>query len=100
MGRRLGIAAALLADPRTLILDEPADGLSPRESAWVDLLLRAYAARGRAVLVTGRDPRDMARLADHVITIDDGRLIADQPADELARTRLRPHVLLRPPHAH
>ncbi|MDJ0341575.1 ATP-binding cassette domain-containing protein [Streptomyces sp. H10-C2] len=99
MYRRLGIGAALLADPRTLFLDEPSFGLSPREAAWVHALLRAYAADGGAVLVTGRDAKAMARTADRVVTIDGGRLVADQSAEEFTRTRLRPHVAVHSPHA-
>ncbi|WP_198358086.1 ATP-binding cassette domain-containing protein [Streptomyces fildesensis] len=99
MDRRLGLGAALLAEPRTLFLDEPSFGLTPREAAWVHALLRAYAADGGAVLVTGRDAKAMARTSDRVVTIDGGRLVADQSAEEFTRTRLRPHVAVHSPHA-
>lgn len=99
MDRRLGLAVALLAEPRALLLDEPARDLAPRDCAWVHALLRSYVAQGGAVLITGRDAKAMARTADRIVTIDDGRLIADQPAEEFARTRLRPHVAVHSPHA-
>ncbi|MFC8915608.1 ATP-binding cassette domain-containing protein [Streptomyces sp. NPDC057116] len=99
MERRLALAAALLGDPHTLLLDEPAAGLSPRENHWLFSLLRAHAAHGGTVLYTTADPKEAARTADHVVTIDQGRLIADQEAAAFARTRLRPRVAVRTPHA-
>ncbi|GHF53025.1 ABC transporter ATP-binding protein [Streptomyces morookaense] len=99
MDRRLGLAAALLGDPHTLILDEPAHGLSPRETAWLHGMLRGYAAQGGAVLVTSRDAVEAARLGDQVVTIDHGRLVADQEAAAFAACRLRPRVVVRSPHA-
>ncbi|MGP3982809.1 ABC transporter ATP-binding protein [Streptomyces sp. KR80] len=99
MDRRLGLAAALLGDPHTLVLDEPLLSLSPRESAWVRGLLRSYAAQGGAVLVTTPDPLEATRVADRVVTIDGGRLVADQSAADFSRTRLRPRVAVRSPHA-
>ncbi|GAB2789658.1 ABC transporter ATP-binding protein [Streptomyces daliensis] len=99
MDRRLGVAAALLADPHTLVLDEPAHGLSPREAGWLHGLLRGYAEQGGAVLVTSRDPREAARLAHRVVTLDEGRLVADQEVADFARTRLRPRVAVHTPHA-
>ncbi|MEU1376696.1 ATP-binding cassette domain-containing protein [Streptomyces triculaminicus] len=97
MDRRLGIAAALLGDPHTLVLDEPARDLSPRETAWLHGLLRGYAAQGGAVLVSSGDPIEAARLADQVVTIDQGRLIADQEAAAFAGSRLRPRVAVQSP---
>ncbi|MEV5374927.1 ATP-binding cassette domain-containing protein [Streptomyces nondiastaticus] len=97
MDRRLGLAAALLGDPHTLVLDEPAHELSPRETAWLHGMLRAYADHGGAVLVTSPDPREAARIADRVVTIDEGRLVADQEAAEFSRTRLRPRVAVQSP---
>ncbi|MGP3968827.1 ATP-binding cassette domain-containing protein [Streptomyces sp. 6N223] len=99
MDRRLGLAAALLGDPHTLVLDEPSRGLSPRESAWLHGLLRGYAEQGGTVLVTSADPREAARLADRVVSLDAGRLVADQRGEDFARTRLRPRVVVRTPHA-
>ncbi|WP_407549452.1 ATP-binding cassette domain-containing protein [Streptomyces sp. Pv4-95] len=99
MDRRLALAAALIGDPHTLLLDEPAEGVSPRERAWLHGLLRGYAAQGGAVLVTSRSAKEAARIADRVVTIEDGRLVADQEAAEFASTRLRPRVVVRSPHA-
>lgn len=99
MDRRLGMAAALLGDPHTLVLDEPAHGLSPREASWLHGLLRGYADQGGLVLTTSRDPKEAARLADRVISVEHGRLVADQEAPDFTRTRLRRRVAVRTPHA-
>ncbi|MFF4233828.1 ATP-binding cassette domain-containing protein [Streptomyces sp. NPDC001820] len=99
MDRRLGLASALLGHPQTLILDEPAKGLSPRESSWLYGLLRAHATRGGTVVCTTSDPKEAARLADRVVSLDAGRLVADQDAAAFSRTRLRPRVAVRTPHA-
>ncbi|MFD5387297.1 ATP-binding cassette domain-containing protein [Streptomyces sp. NPDC127074] len=95
--RRLGIAIALLGDPHTLVLDEPARGLSPRETAWLYGLLRQFAAHGGAVLVATEDAEGAIRVADQVLTLESGRLVADQPVDEFAHTRLRPRVVVHSP---
>lgn len=99
MDRRLGLACALLADPHTLVLDEPARGLSTGENRWLHNTLRAYAARGGTVLSTTADPKEAARVADRVVTLEQGRIVADQPAADFSRTRLRPRVAVRTPHA-
>ncbi|MYZ39250.1 MULTISPECIES: ATP-binding cassette domain-containing protein [unclassified Streptomyces] len=99
MERRLGLATALLGDPHTLLLDAPSGGLSLRETSWLFGLLSAHAAQGGTVLYTTDDPKEAARTADHVVTIDDGRLVADQDGAAFARTRLRPRVAVRTPHA-
>ncbi|MFG3306983.1 ATP-binding cassette domain-containing protein [Streptomyces wuyuanensis] len=99
MDRRLGLASALLGDPHTLLLDAPSRGLSPREHSWLFGLLRAHAAHGGTVLFTTADPKEAARTADRVVTIDKGRLVADQDVVDFARTRLRPRVAVRTPHA-
>lgn len=99
MDRRLGVAAALLADPRALVLDDPARDLPPREAAWVHALVRRHAAGGGAVLLTGRDTKALARTADHLIVLDKGRVVADQPSGHYARTRMRPYVAVRSPYA-
>lgn len=99
MDRRLGMAAALLGDPHTLVLDEPTRGLSPREAGWLRGLLRGYAAQGGLVMATSRDPKEAVRIADRVVTIDGGRLVADQRAIDFSRTRLRPRVAVWTPHA-
>ncbi|MEW1634629.1 ATP-binding cassette domain-containing protein [Streptomyces sp. NPDC093801] len=99
MDRRLGLAAALLADPCTLLLDEPSADLQPRERAWLHGLLRGHASLGGAVLFTTADAKEAARSADRVVSIASGRLVADQEAADFARTRLRPRVAVRTPHA-
>ncbi|MFG3236309.1 ATP-binding cassette domain-containing protein [Streptomyces antibioticus] len=99
MDRRLGLACALLADPHTLVLDAPADGLSSRENRWLHGMLRAHADQGGTVLTTTADPKEAARTADQVVTLKEGRLVADQDAADFARTRLRPRVAVRSPHA-
>ncbi|GAA3041688.1 hypothetical protein GCM10020000_20600 [Streptomyces olivoverticillatus] len=81
------------------MLDEPAKGLSPREAAWLHGLLRGFAAQGGTVLVTSSGALEAARIADRVVTIDRGRLIADQDAAAFAGCRLRPRVAVRSPHA-
>ncbi|MEU9162404.1 ABC transporter ATP-binding protein [Streptomyces sp. NPDC048424] len=99
MERRVALASALLADPCTLLLDEPGAGLSPRERGWLHGLLRGHASLGGAVLFTTDDAKEAARSADRVVSIEAGRLVADQDAAEFARTRLRPRVAVRTPHA-
>ncbi|MEW1927976.1 ATP-binding cassette domain-containing protein [Streptomyces sp. NPDC088360] len=99
MDRRLGLACALLADPHTLVLDGPAEGLSAREGGWLHGILRAHAAQGGTVLFSTADAKEAARTADRVVTLEAGRLVADQEAGDFARTRLRPRVAVRSPHA-
>jgi ABC-2 type transport system ATP-binding protein len=82
MAQRLAVAAALLPDPRALLLDEPANGLDPHGVAWLRGLLRD-AARDRAVLVSSHLLAEMQLLADHLVVIGRGRLLADAPLREL-----------------
>jgi ABC-2 type transport system ATP-binding protein len=77
MGQRLGIAAALLGDPRTVILDEPVNGLDTEGIRWIRSLLRGLAAEGRTVFVSSHLMSEMALTAQHLIVIGRGRLIAD-----------------------
>ncbi|GID94342.1 hypothetical protein Adi01nite_37540 [Amorphoplanes digitatis] len=83
MQQRLGIATALLGDPRTLILDEPLNGLDTEGIRWVRGLLRDLAAEGRTVFVSSHLMTEMALTADHVVVIGRGRLIADTSLDRL-----------------
>lgn len=99
MDRRLGLACVLLSDPHTLVLDDPADGLCARERRWLHGILRAHATQGGTVLFATDDPKEAARTADRVVTLEQGRLVADQEAADFARTRLRPRVAVRSPHA-
>ncbi len=85
MHQRLGLAAAMLGDPSTLMLDEPINGLDPDGIVWVRHFLRALAAEGRTVFLSSHLMSEMAQTADHLIVIGRGRLIADAPmADVLA----------------
>ena len=99
MGQRLGIAAALLGDPATLILDEPVNGLDPEGVLWVRTLVRRLAAEGRTVFLSSHLMSEMALTADHLIVLGRGRIIADAPvADILAGSALG-RVQLRSPQA-
>jgi ABC-2 type transport system ATP-binding protein len=82
MGQRLGVAAALLGDPAVVMLDEPMNGLDPEGMVWIRRLLRRLADEGRTVLVSSHLMDEMDRLADRLVVIARGRLIADAaPAD-------------------
>ena len=84
MGQRLGIAGALLGDPRTLILDEPVNGLDPDGVLWVRRLVRELAAEGRTVLLSSHLMHELALCADRVVVIGRGRLLADLVVRTLA----------------
>jgi ABC-2 type transport system ATP-binding protein len=99
MGQRLGIAAALLGDPNTLILDEPVNGLDPEGIRWVRNLLKGLAAEGRTVFVSSHLMSEMAQTAEHVIVIGRGRLIADLSVEELVRSASGATVRVRSPEA-
>ncbi|MDF2444148.1 MAG: type transport system ATP-binding protein, partial [Subtercola sp.] len=83
MGQRLGIAAAMLGDPSTLILDEPVNGLDPEGVMWVRELVRFLASEGRTVLLSSHLMSEMAQTADHIIVIGKGRSIADAPVADI-----------------
>ena len=83
MRQRLGIAAALLGDPSTIILDEPMNGLDPDGIIWVRSLLRHLAREGRTVLVSSHLMGEMAQTADHLIVVGRGRLVADVATHDL-----------------
>jgi ABC-2 type transport system ATP-binding protein len=83
MRQRLGLAAALLGDPRVLILDEPANGLDPGGMAWLRGLLRDLAAEGRTVLISSHVLSEVAQTVDHVLIINAGRLRYAGPLREL-----------------
>ena len=99
MGQRLGIATALLGDPKTLLLDEPVNGLDPEGIHWIRNLLKALAAEGRAVFVSSHLMSEMALTADHLIVIGRGRLIADTSVDEFVRRASGSLVRVRSPQA-
>jgi len=77
MGQRLGLAAALLGDPATLLLDEPVNGLDPEGVLWVRGFVRQFAAEGRTVLLSSHLMSEMALTADHLIVLGKGRVIAN-----------------------
>ncbi|MDQ1173992.1 ABC-2 type transport system ATP-binding protein [Microbacterium testaceum] len=97
MGQRLGIAAALLGDPHTLILDEPVNGLDPEGVRWVRQFVRHLAAEGRTVLLSSHLMSEMSQTADHVIVLGRGRVLADAPLQELVRTWTTTTLLVRSP---
>ncbi|MFC8039337.1 ABC transporter ATP-binding protein [Paenarthrobacter sp. NPDC057355] len=95
MGQRLGIAAALLGDPQTIILDEPVNGLDPEGVVWVRNLVKYLASEGRTVFLSSHLMSEMALTADHLIVIGRGKIIADAPIADIItgkgqkRTRVR-----------
>ncbi|MEV7116692.1 ABC transporter ATP-binding protein [Streptomyces anulatus] len=97
MRQRLGIACALLADPPVLVLDEPLNGLDQRELVWARALLQRLAAEGRTVLVSGQHPVELGDLADELVVIARGELVAGQRAAQLAVRGCRARVSVRTP---
>ncbi|MFC5157381.1 ABC transporter ATP-binding protein [Nonomuraea angiospora] len=102
MGQRLGIAVALLGDPKVLLFDEPVNGLDPEGIKWIRELMRGLAAEGRTVLVSSHLMSEMAQTADHLVVIGRGKLIADIGITEFVRqgsnvlVRAEEHELLVP----
>jgi len=99
MGQRLGIAAALLGDPSTVMLDEPVNGLDPEGILWVRHLLRGLAAEGRTVFVSSHLMSEMSLTADHLIVIGRGRKIADMSTEDFIKQASGALVLVRTPQA-
>src|SRR5689334_20194511 len=99
MSQRLGIATALLGDPATLLLDEPANGLDPEGIHWIRNLLKELASQGRTVFVSSHLMSEMALTADHLIVIGRGRLIADTSVEEFVRRASKNLVRVRSPQA-
>ncbi|MGF0117855.1 ABC transporter ATP-binding protein [Promicromonospora sp. Marseille-Q5078] len=99
MGQRLGVAVALLGDPRTLILDEPVNGLDPEGVLWVRTLSRYLAGEGRTVFLSSHLMSEVALTADHVIVIGRGRILADMPVQQLVDGASRHVVRVRSPQA-
>jgi ABC-2 type transport system ATP-binding protein len=97
MGQRLGIAAALIGDPKTVLLDEPVNGLDPEGIHWVRNLLKGLAAEGRTVFVSSHLMSEMALTADHLIVIGRGKLIADTSVDDFVARASQKVVLVRSP---
>ncbi|OIV35941.1 multidrug ABC transporter ATP-binding protein [Mangrovactinospora gilvigrisea] len=97
MSQRLGIAAALLGDPRIALFDEPVNGLDPEGILWVRNLMKRLAADGRTVFVSSHLMSEMALTAEHLIVIGRGRLLADLPMNEFIRRNSRSYVRVRTP---
>jgi ABC-2 type transport system ATP-binding protein len=97
MSQRLGIAAAMLGDPRVLLLDEPGNGLDPEGIRWVRNFMRDLAAEGRTVFVSSHLMSEMSVTADHLIVIGRGRLIADSSTQEFIQRSSDRSVLVRTP---
>ena len=94
---RLALAQALLGDPQALLLDEPDYGLEPEGLSWLTALLRAYAAQGRCVLVTGQSTDAMVANADRILVLDEGRLIGQRTTRQAARELSGDSVIVRTP---
>ncbi|MEI3865749.1 ATP-binding cassette domain-containing protein [Microbacterium sp. CCNWLW134] len=99
MGQRLGIAAALLGDPATIILDEPVNGLDPEGVLWVRQLVKHLAAEGRTVFLSSHLMSEMALTADHLIVLGKGRIIADAPVADIIAGGTGPRLRVRSPQA-
>ncbi|WP_423919283.1 ABC transporter ATP-binding protein [Frigoribacterium sp. 2-23] len=99
MGQRLGIAAALLGDPATLIFDEPINGLDPEGVVWVRQLSRYLASEGRTVFLSSHLMSEMAQTADHLIVLGRGRVLADSPIKDVIAGASGEAVRVRSPHA-
>jgi ABC-2 type transport system ATP-binding protein len=97
MGQRLGIAAALLGDPKVLMFDEPVNGLDPEGILWIRNLMKALAADGRTVFVSSHLMSEMEHTADHLLVIGRGRLIADCTVEEFIKQNSEQQVKVRTP---
>ncbi len=99
MSQRVGIAAAMLGDPRVLLLDEPVNGLDPEGILWIRNLMKQLAVEGRTIFVSSHLMNEMAVTADHLIVIGRGKLIADCPTEEFIARSSEHSVLVRSPQA-
>ncbi len=97
MGQRLGIAAALLGDPKVLMFDEPVNGLDPEGILWIRNLMKALAAEGRTVFVSSHLMSEMESTADHLLVIGRGKLIADCTVEEFIAANSQRTLRVRTP---
>ncbi len=97
MGQRLGLAAALLGDPHTLILDEPANGLDPQGITWLRNMLKQLAGQGRSIFVSSHLLAEMALMADALVVVGKGKLIASGPIDVFVKGSVHNSVSVRTP---
>ncbi|MEV6818897.1 ABC transporter ATP-binding protein [Nocardiopsis dassonvillei] len=99
MRQRLGVADALLGDPGVLLFDEPVNGLDLDGVRWMRDLTRRLADEGRTVFVSSHLMSEMEMVADHLVVVGRGRLIADAPISDVIAAWSRTHVLVRSPDA-
>jgi ABC-2 type transport system ATP-binding protein len=99
MGQRLGVAAALLGDPKVVVLDEPVNGLDPEGVLWIRTMLKSLAAEGRTVFVSSHLMSEMALTATRLVVIGRGRLIADTTVAEFVARSSHRSVTVRSPEA-
>jgi len=99
MGQRLGVASALLGNPRTVVLDEPVNGLDPEGVRWMRTMLKDLAADGHTVFVSSHLMSEMAQTATRLVVIGRGRLIADTTVDEFVAQAAHHSVTVRTPEA-
>ncbi len=97
MNQRLGIAAALLGDPDTLMFDEPINGLDPDGILWIRNLMKSLASEGRTVFLSSHLMSEMAQTAEHLIIIGRGRIIADASIEEIIEGNAVTSVRVRAP---
>ncbi|MFA3874753.1 ABC transporter ATP-binding protein [Streptomyces sp. MMCC 100] len=97
MGQRLGIAGALLGDPRILMFDEPVNGLDSEGIHWIRNLMKTLASQGRTVFVSSHLMSEMALTADHLVVIGQGRLLADTSMAQFIAENSRSYVRIRTP---
>ena len=97
MGQRLGVAAALLGQPQTVVLDEPVNGLDPDGVLWIRTLLKSLAAEGRTVLVSSHLMTEMAQTATRLVVLGRGRLIAETSVEDFTAHATAAGVLVRTP---
>ena len=95
MSQRLGIAAALLGDPQTMMFDEPINGLDPDGILWIRNLMKSLASEGRTVFLSSHLMSEMAQTADHLLVIGRGRIIADASTEEFINGNAAPTVRVR-----
>ncbi len=95
MGQRLGLAGAILAQPKVLLLDEPANGLDPQSIQWLRDFLRHYASLGNVVFVSSHLLSEMQLMADQLVVIAAGRMVADESLDAFVSRSTRNDVLVR-----
>ena len=97
MGQRLGVAAALLGQPQTVVLDEPVNGLDPDGVRWIRLLLKSLAAEGRTVLVSSHLMSEMAQTATQLVVLGRGKLITEASVEDFVDHATGTGVLVRTP---